>query len=178
VLTKAAALEGTHVLAADLASRLSGVSKALLENAQRYGDELSVVPEARRALELGATAMHDPTEGGIVGACWEMAEASGCGFRVFASAIPVREATQAICDALGVDPLRLIASGALLIACGDGERMVAGLRAAGIQATPIGEMTEPDQRRLLVHAGGDEEEVTQLDRDELYRILEDNATSP
>ena len=39
--------------------------------------ELSVVPEARLAVELGATAMHDPTEGGIVGAAWEMAEASG-----------------------------------------------------------------------------------------------------
>jgi hydrogenase expression/formation protein HypE len=94
------------------------------------------------------------------------------------STIPVRQATRAICDALGVDPLRLIASGALLIACSDAERMVFGLRDAGIEATAIGEMTEPGQPRLLVHADGHEEEVIQLDRDELYRILEDNATSP
>ncbi len=175
VLTKAAALEGTHVLAADLGARLVGVSAAVLEEARRYGHELSVVPEARLALDLGATAMHDPTEGGIVGACWEMAEASACDFRVLVAAIPVREPTRAICAALGVDPLRLIASGALLIACGDGKRMVDGLRAAGIEATRIGEMRPSEGRRVLVHTDGREEEVTHLDRDELYRILEANA---
>jgi hydrogenase expression/formation protein HypE len=174
VLTKAAALEGTHVLANDLADRLTSVSERLLQEARRYGEELSVVPEARLAVDLGATAMHDPTEGGVVGALWEMAEASGCGFRVDASAIPVHEATRAICAALSVDPLRLIASGALLIACRDGEAMVSGLAAHGITATNIGEMTDGTQR-LLIHADGREEPITQLDRDELYRVLEENA---
>ena len=173
VLTKAAALEGTHVLAADLANRLTSVSRKLLEDAARYGEELSVVPEARLAVELGATAMHDPTEGGVVGALWEMAEASGCGFRVTVSAIPVREATRAICAALGVDPLRLIASGALLIACRDAQRTVHGLRAGGIPATTIGEMTT-DQVKLLVQPDGLEEQLTTLERDELYRVLEEN----
>src|SRR5438552_1070306 len=83
VLTKAAGLEGSHILANDFRTELVGrVSDASLEAARGYASELSVVPEARMALDLGATAMHDPTEGGIVGATWEMAEASGCGFRV------------------------------------------------------------------------------------------------
>jgi hydrogenase maturation factor len=172
VLTKAAALEGTHVLANDLRARLEAVSPDLLEEARRYGEELSVVPEARLAVELGATAMHDPTEGGVVGALWEMAEASGCGFRVTASAIPVREATRAICAALAVDPLRLIASGALLIACVDAAAMVGGLHEHGIAATRIGEMTERKLNRILVHSDGHEEQITMLDRDELYRVLE------
>ncbi len=170
VLTKAAALEGTHVLANDLRSRLGAVPPTLLDEARRYGDELSVVPEARLAVELGATAMHDPTEGGVIGALWEMAEASRCGFRVTVSAIPVRDATRAICEALAVDPLRLIASGALLIAWRDGAAMVNGLHAAGIAATLIGEMT--DLHKVLVHSDGREEQVIELDRDELYRILE------
>ena len=34
-----------------------------------------MVADARIALEHGATAMHDPTEAGVVGALWEMAEA-------------------------------------------------------------------------------------------------------
>ena len=72
---------------------------------------------------------------------------------------------------LGVDPLRLIASGALLIACDDGPRMVAGLRAGGIQAREIGSMTS-GRGRVLVHPDGREEQVDQLDRDELYRVLE------
>jgi hydrogenase expression/formation protein HypE len=172
VLTKAAALEGTHVLASDLSDRLSGVPREMLDEAQRYGDELSVVPEARRAAELGATAMHDPTEGGVVGALWEMAEASGCDFRVEVSAIPVRAATREICRALGVDPLRLIASGALLIACADAVRMLGGLREARIEATQLGTMTPRGDGRVLVHADGREERIERLDRDELYRILE------
>jgi hydrogenase expression/formation protein HypE len=170
VLTKAAALEGSHILATDLAARLTALPDRLLAEARAYGDELSVVPEARLAVELGATAMHDPTEAGVVGALWEMAEASGCGFRVEVERIAIREPTRAICAAIGVDPLRLIASGALLIACRDGSAMVRGLRDGGIEAAEIGAMTEGG--RVLVHAGGREEIIEDLGRDELYRILE------
>src|SRR5207237_6518254 len=139
VLTKAAGLEGSHILASDFVDRLAAVDSALLEEARGYAGELSVVPEARLAVDLGATAMHDPTEGGIVGAAWEMAEASGCGFRIEVERVVVRAPTRAICAALGVDPLRLIASGALLVACRDGSRMLRGLREHGISATQIGE---------------------------------------
>ena len=170
VLTKAAALEGSHILATDLVSRLTALPDRLLAQARAYADELSVVPEARLAVDLGATAMHDPTEAGVVGALWEMAEASGCGFRVEVGRIPIREATRAICAAIGVDPLRLIASGALLVACRDGPAMVRGLRDGGIEAAEIGAIAAG--QRVLVHADGHEEAVEALDRDELYRILE------
>jgi hydrogenase expression/formation protein HypE len=171
VLTKAAGLEGSHILANDLRSELVGrVPDALLEEARGYASELSVVPEARLALDLGATAMHDPTEGGVVGAAWEMAEASGCGFHIEVASSLVRPPTRAICAALGVDPLRLIASGALLVACEDGPAMVRGLLERGIPAALIGQMTE--RGRHLVHPDGRLEEVQNLDRDELYRILE------
>jgi hydrogenase expression/formation protein HypE len=174
VLTKAVALEGTHILVTDLRARLarSGVSDDVVAEARSYADELSVVPEARLAVDLGATAMHDPTEGGLLGALWEMAEASGCGFRVFGERIAVREPTRIICGALGVDPLRLIASGALLIACTDAARMANGLAQHGIQAVHIGHMTPVDSGRVLVHADGRQEPINDLARDELYRVLE------
>src|SRR5262249_28981134 len=104
-----------------------------------------------------------------------MAEASGCGFRVFADTIPIRAATRAICAALAADPLRLIASGALLIACADGAAMCAGLTEAGITANVIGDMTTGP--RVLVHADGREEHIDVLDRDEVYRVLEVVARS-
>jgi hydrogenase maturation factor len=172
VLTKAAGLEGSHILASDFASRLGEVPAELLAEARGYASELSVVPEARLAIDLGATAMHDPTEGGIIGATWEMAEASGCGFRIFAARIEVRPPTQAICAALNVDPLRLIASGALLIACDDGARMVEGLVKAGIPAADIGEMTE--MGRHLVYPDGRVEEIDHLDTDEIYRLIQES----
>jgi len=171
VLTKAAGLEGTHVLAADFGARL-GLDADVLAAARGYADELSVVPEARLAADLGATAMHDPTEGGVVGALWEMAEASQCGFRVDVSAIPVRPPTYQVCAALGVDPLRLISSGALLIACREAAPMVSALREAHISAVQIGAMTPLASGRRLVHPDGREERVDRLDRDELYRVLE------
>lgn len=165
VLTRAAALEGTCILANDFADRLSSVTPAMLAEALGYANELSVVADARRAAALGAHAMHDPTEGGIVGATWEMAEASGAGFRLYADRIPIRPATRAICTALGADPLRLIASGALLIACPDGEAM-----ARALNATVIGQITP--STRELIHPEGRIENIATLDRDELYRLLE------
>jgi hydrogenase expression/formation protein HypE len=171
VLTKAAGLEGSHILASDFAPRLTGLDAALLEEARGYAADLSVLPEARLALELGVTAMHDPTEAGVVGALWEMAEASTCGFRVEVARIPIRSATRAICATLRADALRLIASGALLIACRDGTAMVHGLQRGGLQAVQIGEMTEPGLGRQLIHPDGRVEQVEHLERDELYRLL-------
>lgn len=173
VLTKAAGLEGSHILAQDFAARLGGVAAALMDEARAYATELSVVPEARLAVDLGARAMHDPTEAGVVGALWELAEASGCGFRVQVSAIAIRLPTAAICAALGADPLRLIASGALLIACEDGARMVRGLEAHGIPAAQIGVLTASTAKEL-VHADGRVEVLEDLPAEELYRLLDED----
>ena len=51
--------------------------------------------------------------------------------------------------------------------------MMEGLRAGGIPAAQIGAMT--DGPRLLIHPDGREEPINQLDRDELYRILEERG---
>jgi len=179
VLTKAAGLEGSHILAAagldgeqlaaDFAERLAALPRSVLEEARGYAVELSVVPEARLAIDLGATAMHDPTEGGVIGASWEMAEASHCGFQIEFAAIVVRPPTRAICAALAMDPLRLIASGALLIACRDGTRMVEGLATHGIPAAQIGQMTATG--RQLIQPNGDVEDIDHLDTDEIYRLI-------
>jgi hydrogenase maturation factor len=171
VLTKAAGLEGSHILANDFATQLSGIPAELMDEARGYAAELSVLPEARLAVELGATAMHDPTEAGVVGALWELAEASGCGFRVEVDRIVVRPATRLICESLGADPLRLIASGALLIACPDGAALVRGLQAQGIAAADIGLLTA-SKARQLVHPNGQIEVLDDLPNEELYRLLE------
>jgi hydrogenase maturation factor len=83
----------------------------------------------------------------------------------------VREPTRAICQALGADPLRLIASGALLIACQDPEAMRRGLAERGVAASVVGELTAEVGRRELVWPDGRVERITSVDRDELYRLL-------
>ena len=54
---------------------------------------ISVVRDAQVALEAGTIhAMHDPTEGGLAAALWELAQASGRGLRFDPAAVPVKPA--------------------------------------------------------------------------------------
>jgi hydrogenase expression/formation protein HypE len=170
VLTKGAGIEGTAILAADLADRLRPtVDDATLTRARAFIDRISVVPEGRIGARCGATAMHDVTEGGIITGVWELAEASGTGARFDADAVPIAPETHSICAALGVDPLALISSGAMLIATPDPGPLQAELRRAGIQSAVIGALTNGE--RVMVRQGRTSALVPP-DRDELWRVLE------
>ncbi len=173
VLTKGAAIEGTAILAHDFFSLLSArLPLDVLQRARGLYDLLSVVPESRIASARGASAMHDVTEGGVIGAIYELAEASGVGVDVWAERIPVRPETDAICRAVEADPLRLVGSGGLLIVIPDGAGLVQALREAGIAAAVIGKVRGgPDASRLL-HRQGTDIELMPPERDELWRILE------
>lgn len=169
LMTKWAGLEGTAIIAYDLAGRLEGrVDKSVLEEARGLMKHISVVKEGVIGGRTGATAMHDVTEGGVLGALWEIAEASGVGMRIFRDRIPVRRETAIICKELGLDPLKLISSGCMIIVCGDGNKMEAALREQGIPVADIGEITS--RGRVLVE-GGTEEEISPPDSDELYKVL-------
>jgi len=121
LLTKAAGIEGTAILAHERARELARVLPSRLLGAARRLRErpgISVVPEAVIAARHGAAAMHDPTEGGIRAALHEMAFASGTRFDVDLDRIPVLPPTAVICRHYGIDPLGLIGSGALLVTVG------------------------------------------------------------
>lgn len=143
-LTRWAGLEGTSILISDLGSRLAGAmgepAPRELESLVR-GDPLSVVEAARlAAAEPEVHALHDVTEGGVGEALHELARASGCALAIDRSRIPLLEETRRICDLLGIDPLGLIGSGALLVACGEAgaERLEGSFAGAGIPLAWIG----------------------------------------
>ncbi len=165
VMTKWAGLEGAMLIASDHADRLASVSDETIERARALSRYLSVVPESRIALCNDAHAMHDVTEGGVLGAIWELAMQERLGAVVDLNAVPILPEIKAIADAVGLDPYRLMASGSMLIACEDGARMAAALRDAGIPAAIIGRVTECD----FCFADG-----TPFDppgADELYRLF-------
>ena len=85
---------------------------------------LSVIPEAATAVKSGVGAMHDVTEGGIFGALWELAEASGVGLEIELKKIPLKQETVEICEFFGINPYELISSGVMLMAAKDGNRLV------------------------------------------------------
>lgn len=169
LLTKSAGVEGTAILATDLADQLRPhLGDALLDRARAFLDRISVVPDGLAAARAGASAMHDVTEGGVLGGAWELAEAAGIGIEVRTEAVPVAPETQAICDVLDLDPLRLISSGAMLIATPDPAMMMAALREAGIPASVVGAMTA---RSRVLQRRGRPEPLQPPERDELWRVL-------
>ncbi len=174
VLTKAAALEGTAILATELRDLLEekGVDSHILDRASRFIREISVVRDAMLAANF-ARAMHDPTEGGLIGGVQEMALASGNGFVIYEESIPLREETLAVCEALEVDPLRLISSGSLLISVSEekADKLVSELRRGGVEASIIGRLTEREEGMRLVRTNGMVEDVSEPVMDELWRVL-------
>lgn len=169
LLTKTAGVEGTAILAVDLADRLRGrVDEGTLAQARRFLERISVVPEGLAAAKSGAAAMHDVTEGGVLGGAWELAEAAGIGIEVRADDIPVAPETAAICSVLGLDPLRLIGSGSMLIATPEPARTRDALRGQGIPVVEIGVMA-PAAR--VVRRLGRAETLGPPEADELWRAL-------
>ncbi len=174
ILTKSAGIEGTALLAMDFASRLR-VDDDLLARAKSMRYSVSIVEDAMVAVGVGGvSAMHDPTEGGVLQAIWEIAEASKVGFIVDESKIRVRNETKVICSMLHVDPLRLMSSGCLLIAADHRKsgRIVHRLEQRGIEAQIIGKFTERKKGRKLVRLNGSATEIRASERDELYRVIE------
>ena len=168
IVTKSLCLEGTSIIAKDFPDRSREVlTEEELKEAENYALELSVLKEGMLLKGL-ASSMHDITEGGVLGALWEMAQASGTGFMVREDLMPVRRVTRKLCESFGLDPLRLISSGSMLIAVRDADEAVRRLSGAGIPATVIGRVTEG--RGILL--AEEEIEVIPPARDEIYRLYE------
>lgn len=171
ILTKTAGLEGTAILATDFADRLHDVPAQLVEAGRAMMKHISSVRDGLIAARHDVSALHDVTEGGVLGAAWELAEAAGCGVQIIKSDVPVHEATEVICRHLDLDPLRLIASGCMLIATPDPESVIAALTQEGIVATRIGSMTE--HVREVIDEEGKAVTLVGPIEDELWRFLQE-----
>jgi hydrogenase expression/formation protein HypE len=176
LLTKAIPLEATSILARERREELlaRGWSPVTLDEAARvlHDPGISIVREAQMAVsQRAATAMHDPTEGGLATGLRELAGASGVGLRVDGDRIPVDPRGAALCTAFGLDPLGAIASGSLLLTVPP-ERAPALLAAyarEGIPCAEIGEVVPAEHGLTLVDAGG-ERELPLFARDEIARL--------
>ncbi|MEM4700260.1 MAG: AIR synthase family protein [Candidatus Nezhaarchaeales archaeon] len=175
IITKGACIEGAAIMAHELEEEaLKKLSRSELEYLKSFLWRVSVVPEAMAAAEAGAAAMHDATEGGVLGAVQELAWASGVGARVFEERVAVDPVVRRLCEALGVDPLRTISSGTLVVAARPGEagRVVDAIRRAGAEAYEVGLATPPEEGVCLVKRGGEVEELKEPVREGLWEALE------
>ena len=163
-------IEGTVILVREREKELlERYSTTFIDRAKDLDAYICVLSEAAVAARSGVSAMHDVTEGGIFGALWEMAEASGVGLEIDLKKIPIRQETVEICEFFGLNPYELISSGCMLMAASDGNYLVRELEKEGIPAVVIGKATEGNDRILL-----NEEETRFLEppkTDELYKVM-------
>jgi len=170
VLTKGAGIEATAILATDFREDLDVVPDEVVDRGTEVFEEISVVPDAR-VLREWATAMHDPTEGGVFTGLIELAVASDVALDVDAEAIPVRAETARLCAALDVDPLQAFGSGAVLATVpeADVEAALDVLADAGIEAGDIGAVRAADEPSLLLN----DERFTEPEREALYSLWDE-----
>lgn len=117
MVTKEAAQIASSILALSFPETVKkNCGKEIWEKAAGLFQETSSLQAGLCAAGLPVTAMHDVTEGGLLGAIYEMAIAAGCGAIIDAEELPVGPAQQAVCDLFAIDPLRCIGAGSMIMA--------------------------------------------------------------
>lgn len=172
IITKSAALSSSALLARSFPNY---TSKHLGEHTQRNLSDtfyqLSVLPEVRviqtnQSLFNGIVALHDTTEGGVLGAVYELCEAGGVGAIINQDKIPLGAHQKAICELFSIDPYRSTSAGSLLIACKKEvtKELIKTLQNEGIDASKVGETTANKEERFIVN---------QIKRQDLLYVDED-----
>ena len=140
----------------------------LLDRIKAMEQEMSVLLEAATAVKSDVSAMHDLSEGGILGGLWEFAGKHGVGLEIDMKKIPVKQEIIEICEHYDLNPYALRSGGSLLIAVNHGSNLVWELNKLGIEATVIGRITDGNDKIIRNH-----EETRYLDlpqADEIYKM--------
>jgi hydrogenase expression/formation protein HypE len=173
-MTKQAGLEGAGIIANDFYKDLVGVlTTEELEEAKGYLKNVSVLKEGLAAGKVGTAGMHDITEGGVLGAVWELAEIADVGLSLIASDIPVTEPIKKISAHFHIDFMRLISSGSMMIIVhpDKAEALEAAVRNVGVSIAKIGTVLSKEKGRKILFPNGKEELVDPPESDELYKVI-------
>lgn len=165
VVTKESALAASSILAKSFPETVQQeCGKEIYERACQNFYRTSSLKEALLAAEVLAPnrelkAMHDVTEGGLLGGIAELAEASGCGFRVDSDKLPAGEAPQRICELFEIDHRLCVGAGSMIIAVAGGQEqaLVDHLQDQSVPAAVVGELTAESEGRVLIEDGEEQE---------------------
>jgi hydrogenase maturation factor len=177
LLTKGIPIEAVSILVRERARELrQRYSARFVARCRRCLSDpgISVLRDAQVALAAGGVhAMHDPTEGGLSAALYELAEAAGVGVLVEEQAIRVLPEGKRLCADFGLNPLGTIASGALLVCASprSKEKILRELQRARIVAAHIGTVVPARQGVRMLSAEGRLRPVPRFAVDELVRAM-------
>ena len=156
IVTKGIAVEATGLLAREKGNELAKVfDRKFIDRCMGFikTPGISVLRDAEIATAAGDVhAMHDPTEGGLATGLHELATAAGAGLEIWADKIPVFPETRVLCDFFGLNPLGVIASGALLIAAApsSSEKIIKSIRTEGIDSVHIGLVKDISEGLVMI----------------------------
>ncbi len=173
LMTKSAGIEGTGIIAGDYEEELAEfLSEEERNEAKALLSKISVVKDGMAAGSIGTHGMHDVTEGGILGAVWEMCRIAGVGAELWDEAIPVEAVTKKICAHYDIDYLRLISSGSMIIMASPDKKsaILEKLEAEGVAACEIGRIL-PIEEGLYLLKDGEKQEIEPPRADELYKVV-------
>jgi hydrogenase maturation factor len=175
VLTKTIGLEGTAILMRERSDLRELFSKTEVDSGLSMFNAISVVPEALLAAKKHpVTAMHDPTEGGLAGGLYELADASQKGFIVYEDQIPISSITKDLCTYLAINPLNLISSGTLLITISQDESLalIETLKERDIAAKVIGKILSDGNKTEIRRLDKNQQTLPKPRNDALWKGLE------
>ncbi|MHA1315080.1 MAG: AIR synthase family protein, partial [Candidatus Helarchaeota archaeon] len=154
VVTKGAAIETAPILAYQYPD---GLEKAfgsdVVKKAQDMFYDMTVVKDALIAREIeGVSAMHDATEGGVLGGLYEVGNASGVGMKIHKDRIILSDEASKICEFFEIDPYFSISEGSLIITVDKNyeDELLEALWKENIEATVVGECVD-ESRGMTLH---------------------------
>ncbi len=178
LLIKGVCIEGTSIIAREKRHELlrRGIAPFLLQRAKNYlfYPGIEVLRAARIACGSASVhSMHDPTEGGLINGIIEMAMASKKEIEVDLEKIHIYRESRILCEIYGLNPLGVIASGALLLTISplDLSTLQRAFNRASIPLQVIGTVKK-GPAKVLVTEGKKRKELEPLSRDEILKIFE------
>lgn len=161
IMTKGVAIATTGILAKTFPRTVENAYGAsFLKSAQSHFYQFSVVKDALTAASVGlrdngVTAMHDVTEGGLLGAIYELAEASKVGIQIDLSNAIMTQEAKLICDLFDLDPYMTLSEGTLLITTKSekAQEVLKALQSSGIKAKIIGKIMRKQHGRWIEKNG-------------------------
>lgn len=149
LVTKSCAISSAAILAMSFPETVKKkAGTQIFENACESFYKTSSLQDALIAVdddnEFLVTAMHDVTEGGVLGAIYELSVASKNGAIIYNEKLPIAETQIEICKIFDLDPRYCVGAGSMIITCEkrNSEKIISSLAKNNIPCVAVGELCE------------------------------------
>lgn len=171
VMTGLAGTLGTDIVISKRNDLFKRFDHTYLETNYFGYKQYSIAPviETIKEKEGNILYIHDISSGGVYSALWQLGKWAGKGLEVHNRMIPISQGTIEICEYLDINPYLIDSTGALLMICTTGHKIVSELKERGINAAVIGNITD-SKERVVKFADNEYRTLSPVESDSVYNI--------